>query len=91
VIKESLRHHPAVALPLERIVPNGGMQINGHHIPEGTIVGVNAWVVHYDTSVFGEDAGLFRPERWIDDGSEMLKRMEKSFFAVSLRMQLLHV
>lgn len=59
------------------------MQINGHHIPEGTIVGVNAWVVHYDKAVFGEGADSFRPERWIDDGSERVKKMEKSFFAVS--------
>lgn len=60
------------------------MQIKDHHIPEGTIIGINGWVVHFDKNVFGEDAGLFRPERWADDGSERLKRMEKSFFAVSI-------
>lgn len=85
VIKESLRVHPAVALSLERIVPSGGMQMNARHLPEGTTVGVNAWVVHYDTSVFGTDAHIFRPERWFDDGSEeskeRLKKMERSFFA----------
>lgn len=81
VIKEALRIHPAVALPLERIVPHGGIQINSHHIPAGTTIGINAWVVHYDTAVFGEDAYSFRPERWEDDGSERLKVMERSFFA----------
>jgi len=87
VIKEALRCHPAVALPLERIVPEGGMQINQYHIPEGTIIGINAWVMHYDATVFGDDAHLFRPERWADDGSkegkERLRIMERSFFAVS--------
>ncbi|KAF8859697.1 cytochrome P450 [Acephala macrosclerotiorum] len=81
VIKEALRVHPAVALPLERIVPAGGLQINSHHIPAGTTIGINAWVVHYDEFVFGADAHDFRPERWEDDGSERLKGMEKSFFA----------
>lgn len=29
------------------------------------MVGVNAWVVHRDSSVFGEDVNAFKPERWI--------------------------
>lgn len=77
-----------MALPLERIVPEGGLQIDEHHIPAGTAVGMNAWVLHYDKAVFGDDAYSFRPERWEDDGSEetsqRLKRMEQSFFAVSI-------
>ncbi len=87
MIKEALRCHPAVALPLERIVPEGGIQINQWHIPEGTTIGISAWVLHYDTTVFGDDAYSFCPERWADDGSEegkeRLRIMERSFFAVS--------
>lgn len=35
VIKEGLRIHPATALPLERVVPEGGATISGRFFPEG--------------------------------------------------------
>lgn len=35
VIKEALRMHPATGLPLERVVPEGGITINGVFFPEG--------------------------------------------------------
>lgn len=35
VIKEALRLHTAVALPMERVVPRGGVEICGHFFPEG--------------------------------------------------------
>jgi hypothetical protein len=34
--------------------------------PGGTIVGINAWVAHYNTSVYGLDADKWRPERWLE-------------------------
>lgn len=61
--------------------------MNDYFLPEGTSVGVNAWVVQYDKAVFGSDAATFRPERWESinglDETERLKKMERSFFAVS--------
>ena len=80
VIKEALRIHPSVGLLLERHVPSGGIEICGQRIPAGTIVGVNAWVVHRDPVVFPEPE-QFLPERWIESGAEKLKEMEASFFA----------
>ncbi|ROW06846.1 hypothetical protein VMCG_04219 [Cytospora schulzeri] len=44
VIKESLRLHSAVGLPLWRTVPEGGTTVSGQYLPQGTNVGVNAWV-----------------------------------------------
>jgi cytochrome P450 len=35
VIKEALRMHPATGLPLERVVPEGGLTISGFFFPEG--------------------------------------------------------
>lgn len=67
VIKEALRIHPAAGLPLERIVPEGGLHTNGHYIPASTIVGCNAWTIHRDRKVFGEDVDNFRPERWLEE------------------------
>lgn len=80
---EALRCHPAVGMSLPRVTPAGGVEIDNRFIPEGvrnndisreivltfvqTIVGVNPWVVHRDTQVFGEDVEAFRPDRWLKD------------------------
>ncbi|KAF2996518.1 hypothetical protein E8E13_006109 [Curvularia kusanoi] len=64
-IKEAGRLHPSIGLPLERVVPRGGLQINGYYLPEGTIVGVNAWASQHDMTLFGRDADEWRPERWL--------------------------
>lgn len=66
VIKEALRLHPAVGLPLQRIVPKGGATIAGRHFPPGVTVGINPWVAHHNKSVFGPDADSWRPERWLE-------------------------
>lgn len=83
VMKEAMRMHPGVAFPLERYVPKGGATISGTWLPEGTNVSVNGAVIHMDKRVFGEDAGQFRPERWLDTSKEQLQLMERSFIAVS--------
>jgi cytochrome P450 len=64
-IQEAFRMHPAPGLPLERIVPPQGAEIAGHFIKGGTIVGCSAWVIHRRTEIFGADAHLYRPERWL--------------------------
>ncbi|KAI0571419.1 CypX Cytochrome P450 [Pyrenophora tritici-repentis] len=84
VMKEALRLHPAVGLPLERVVPPGGATICEQYFPEGTIVGINSWVAHRDTSVFGPDAHLFKPERWLSSDKERLSLMERSWMPFGL-------
>jgi cytochrome P450 len=79
-IKEALRLHPAVGLPLERVVPPGGMEISGRHFEGGTIVGISAWIVQRDKGVYGEDADSWRPERWLED-EERRKRMDRASLA----------
>lgn len=80
---EALRCHPAVGMSLPRVTPAGGIEIDNRFIPAGvcnngisadivltsvqTIVGVNPWVVHRDTQVFGEDVEAFRPDRCLKD------------------------
>jgi cytochrome P450 len=63
-VKEAFRLHPAPGLPMERIVPKGGLEIAGRRIEGGTIVGCSAWVLHRDERIFGEDVEVYRPERW---------------------------
>lgn len=35
VIKEGIRLHPAAGLPLQRVVPKGGVKLAGQFFPEG--------------------------------------------------------
>ncbi|KAF7167617.1 hypothetical protein CNMCM6106_003096 [Aspergillus hiratsukae] len=80
VLKEAMRLHPSVGLILEREVPKGGVTICDRHFPGGTIVGINAWVLHRDARVF-PDPDKFIPERWIDSDPQQLKKMDQSMFA----------
>ena len=75
--------HPGVAFPLERYVPPEGAAICDVELLGGTNVSVNPAVIHMNKNVFGEDAGQFRPERWIEASSEQLKLMDRSFLSVS--------
>jgi cytochrome P450 len=85
VMKEALRMHPAVGLPLWRVVTEGGVELAGTHFPAGTVVGVNAWVAHFNEDVFGPDAKEFRPERWLEaKNSERLKRMDAYYLPFGL-------
>lgn len=66
VIKEGLRMHPTVGLCLERVVPGPGLTLpDGRFIPAGTTVGLNPSVVTRDRNVYGPDAEVFRPGRWL--------------------------
>ncbi|KAE8374016.1 cytochrome P450 [Aspergillus bertholletiae] len=70
VVREAMRMHPGVSMTLERYVPPGGVTLpDGQHIPQGCIVGMNPYVIGRNQSVWGEDADVFRPERWLRDDS----------------------
>lgn len=79
VIKEALRMHPALGLPLERVVPSNGLQlqdVNKTYLPPATIVGANPWVLHRDTQIFGPDAARWNPDRWLKADEMQVKNME---------------
>lgn len=75
--------HPATGFILERVVPKGGVTLHDVYLREGTIVGVNGWVIHRNKSIFGEDVHTFRPERWIEGDEERIKDMKRNQFSVS--------
>ena len=80
-VKEAGRIHPPFGLPLERVVPAEGAEICGQRFEAGTVVGINAWVVHRDKRTFGEDVGTWRPERWLCEDVRR-KEMENSLLTV---------
>ena len=71
VMKEAARMHPGVGLMLERFVPEGGLTLaDGRFIPEGTVVGMNPWVINRNERYFGKDTDKFIPERWLQQPGE---------------------
>lgn len=82
-MKEAMRVRPAVGLNIARLVPPEGAEVDGQSFPGGVTIAVNGWVLHRDRSTFGEDADVYRPERWLGDPEEA-KRMERYMFQVRI-------
>ncbi|KIW16499.1 hypothetical protein PV08_06554 [Exophiala spinifera] len=49
--------------------------------PAGTIIGINPWVFHRSTHVFGDDAESWNPSRWLSDEEVATKSMEHSLLS----------
>ncbi|KAK0616197.1 cytochrome P450 monooxygenase [Immersiella caudata] len=65
VILEGLRIHPPFnGFPFKE-VPPGGDYIDGKFVPEGTRIAADFVTFPRLKSIFGEDADVFRPERWL--------------------------
>lgn len=75
VLKESVRLHSSVGLLMERHVPKQGVEIDGHYLKGGTIVGINPWVTNHKEDVFPQ-ATSFKPERWTEASREQLREMD---------------
>lgn len=67
-IKEGLRIFPPVTGLMTKDIPPDGDTYRGLHIPPGTKIGYSAFGVFRDRAIWGDDADLFRPERWLASG-----------------------
>ncbi|KAL4974869.1 cytochrome P450 [Aspergillus desertorum] len=65
VVREGLRLAWANPIRLPRSVPVGGWKYKSYFFPPGTSVGVSAWQLHQEESVF-PDPLSFKPERWLE-------------------------
>ncbi|KAI0391864.1 cytochrome P450 [Xylariaceae sp. FL0594] len=65
VALEAMRIYPPLPLALPRVVPRGGDTIDGHFVPEGTIVLVNPVATCLSARNFAAPLE-FRPERWLE-------------------------
>ncbi|PNP59645.1 hypothetical protein FNYG_14855 [Fusarium nygamai] len=88
VIRESLRMHPSVAMPLERYVLDTGLTLpDGTFVPPRVAVGLNPYIIGRNEEVWGEDANEFRPERWLkmeDENEEDYQRRLRKMNAADL-------
>ena len=51
-------------------------EINGYFIPKGTVILSNLWAVHHDKEYWGEDADEFKPERFLTDDGQDIKKWD---------------
>lgn len=85
IISEGLRIYSPVGMPLSRVVSPEGTTIHGHFIPGGTWVMMPHWSLGHSKAMYGPDADMFRPERWMREegedekaASERLERLKKA-------------
>ncbi|KAF9001677.1 cytochrome P450 monooxygenase pc-bph [Cyathus striatus] len=78
-INEALRLHGTIAVGLPRIVPEGGLAVNGRHFPEGSILSVPTYTIHRNKEVWGEDADEYRPERWFEQNQAAMTKCFNAF------------
>jgi cytochrome P450 len=73
MIRESLRMYPPVAARnLGEVPPSGNLVSNGEaapvHLPGGTLLGHDVYGIMQSCRIWGLDADIFRPERWLEGG-----------------------
>jgi cytochrome P450 len=65
-IDETLRLSPPVPSHLPREVLSGGLTVDRHYFPKGTVVGTAPYAIHHCQEYYPEPF-VFRPERWMVD------------------------
>jgi cytochrome P450 len=69
VLQETLRLHAGNPARLPRVVPQGGITLEGHFIPNGTTVSSNAYCLHRNERLFPQPEEWI-PERWLQTPGE---------------------
>ncbi|KAF4632208.1 hypothetical protein G7Y89_g5919 [Cudoniella acicularis] len=80
-VKESMRLCPSSPNLSPRLVSSNEepIIIGGRVVPVGTEMSCNPWHTGRDKKIYGEDAGEFRPQRWLED-EEKRALMERYSF-----------
>lgn len=86
-IDETMRMSPPVTGTVPREVLPGGLVVDGHVIPAGTVIGTGFYSIHHNPAYFS-DPFSFYPERWIPGSSplvteETVERARSGFFPFS--------
>ena len=66
---------------LPRVVPHGiqPLVVDGKIVPAGAVVGIPAYSMHFDESIWGEDARKFNPARWQTEDAKELEKYLVTF------------
>jgi cytochrome P450 len=78
-IREAMRIWPPVANVFSRDIPPEGdtVRVKGEDVflPGGACIGYSAFAMHHSTEIYGDDAKVFRPERWFEEDKDKLALM----------------
>ncbi|KAI1249699.1 hypothetical protein MGN70_009313 [Eutypa lata] len=77
VIYEGLRIRPVALGLMPKEVPPEGDTIHGKFIPGGTSIGMNPSGLLRSKELFGADADMFRPERFLEIDKEARTKMQR--------------
>ncbi|KAH8651131.1 cytochrome P450 [Xylariales sp. PMI_506] len=77
VIYEALRFRPPALYGHYKSVPPGGDTLNGVFLPGGTAVTHNIFGLMMSEDIFGSDADMFRPERFLQCDEAKRVEMER--------------
>ncbi|KAM0721583.1 hypothetical protein Q7P37_002508 [Cladosporium fusiforme] len=75
IVKEALRLGVAASSRLPRVVPRDAKQplvVDDKVVPPGTVVSMSIYTMHHSKEIWGEDAHLFKPDRWLAPGATKL-------------------
>ncbi|KAK8029626.1 hypothetical protein PG993_010917 [Apiospora rasikravindrae] len=78
VIYEGIRMRPPLLGLLAKVVPPGGDTLGGKHVPAGTAICTNVSSLLRSTKMFGVDADVYRPGRFLELGVEDRVAMERN-------------
>ncbi|KAK0667937.1 cytochrome P450 [Cercophora samala] len=84
VVMETLRLDSSVPSSLPRMTTRllpPGTVIGGVTLPPGTLVSMQAYTLHRDPGIYGDNPELFNPARWISGDVGSVQRMQDSLFA----------
>ncbi|KEF60508.1 uncharacterized protein A1O9_02069 [Exophiala aquamarina CBS 119918] len=80
IVKESLRYFPPLKLlPARQTYKD--IVYQGAVIPKGVLIYTNTQAISRDTSVYGADAGQFKPERWLTEKCQIPPPLHFAFGA----------
>jgi cytochrome P450 len=80
---ESMRLKPLLLNPMERDVPDSGIEIAGVWIPGGTVVAMNVHALNRDPTIWGDDPDAYRPERWLEADEAQRAKMQRADLSFS--------
>lgn len=80
-VKEALRIHTPIPMPLPRLAPTEGLSVGERRFPAGITLSGSPWVLHHSKTLWGNDVKEFRPERWLGEEGFRLERYFMPFGA----------
>lgn len=84
-VTEGLRFRPPVALTGSRVIPKGGVDILGYHLPAGTVVTTQSLSLSRQRPDLFPNYDEFDPTRWLDEDKLQERRKCLAPFGVGAR------